>query len=448
MTAVDHRRWDTRGLGRFESAERAADPFAFVTALGLQAAIVLVGFDYTVTKGASMGLVIGLVTLPLWISTMRRYSLAPTILVLAVLCVPSGYVLSRLSSVDHAVDGNLRTSWFGLILSGVAGMAIILWARTKFPLHRVVLLYGIGALADAVMFGNMSWKFDLAEPTTFVVLGIVERFNNRLVPAVAVLVIGVFGVLDEGRSFFGFCLIAATLTFWQMRPVGKLTKAARWFPVVLMVGICAAIYSMGTTLLTSGALGATLQERSTAQIQATGSLLAGGRPEWAATRELIRLNPEGFGAGVVPSWADLQAGRTGLASINIDAGGYTTNYLFGNGFELHSVAADLWVSFGFIGAALAVVILVALVRSMSFLIAERRAATSVLFACALALWYLCFGPIYSNWLDICVALGLALVVRDRDRTAEDGPVPGSTDADTATGPTPALSPPPRATPRR
>ncbi len=425
MTAVDHRRWNTRGLGRFETAERTTDPFAQITALGIQAAVVLVGFDYTVMKGASVGLVIGLGLLPLWLPTMRRYTLAPTILLLSVLCVPAGYVLSRLSSIDHAVDSNLRTSWFGLILSGAAGMAIILWARANFPLHRVVLLYGLGSLAQAVMFGSMSWKFDLSEPTTFVVLGLLERFRSRLLPAIAVLVLGVFGILDEGRSFFGFCLIAATLTIWQMRPLGRLTKAARWFPVVLMVGICLAIYSLGTTLLTSGALGETLQERSTAQIDATGSLLAGGRPEWAATRELIRQHPVGFGAGVVPSWADLQAGRTGLASINIDAGGYTTNYLFGEGFELHSVAADLWVSFGLVGVALAVVILVALVRSMSFLIAERRAATSVLFACSLALWYLCFGPIYSNWLDNCVARGLALVVRDRARGEEDGPVPAS-----------------------
>jgi hypothetical protein len=27
----------------------------------------------------------------------------------------------------------------------------------------------------------------------------------------------------------------------------------------------------------------------------------------------------------------------------------------------------------------------------------------------LALWYVLFGPMYGNWLDVCAALGMALV---------------------------------------
>ena len=55
--------------------------------------------------------------------------------------------------------------------------------------------------------------------------------------------------------------------------------------------------------------------------------------------------------------------------------------------------------------------LFAIVRSLSFLIAARQATTSVIFACIGALWYMLFGPIYSNWLEVCLALGLALLVR-------------------------------------
>jgi hypothetical protein len=79
------------------------------------------------------------------------------------------------------------------------------------------------------------------------------------------------------------------------------------------------------------------------------------------------------------------------------------------------VAADLWARFGWVGVALAVAIALALVRSLSFLLAARRAPTFLIFACVLALWYILFGPMYSNWLDVCAALGMALVPLDAGR---------------------------------
>jgi hypothetical protein len=83
--------------------------------------------------------------------------------------------------------------------------------------------------------------------------------------------------------------------------------------------------------------------------------------------------------------------------------------MFGGSYELHSVAADLWVRFGWVGVALAAAMVAMMVRSLSFLLAARRAPAFVTFACILALWYMLFGPIYSNWLDVCLALGLAAV---------------------------------------
>ena len=91
--------------------------------------------------------------------------------------------------------------------------------------------------------------------------------------------------------------------------------------------------------------------------------------------------------------------------------------MFGNTFELHSVTADLWARFGWVGVALAVALAVALVRSLSVVLAARRAPTYLIFACLLALWYLLFGPMYSSWLDVCAALGLALVPVGAGRAA-------------------------------
>lgn len=382
-----------------------------LVALLVQAIVVLVGLDLTVAKGFSAAFVALIVLTPVWLPAIRTYRSVMLILILAPIALLAGYLLSMVSAKDHLVDTSLQLRWSALILSGLAAMIGLLWARRLVPLHRVVLLLGIGAVAHAVLFTEMSWKYDLVEPLTYVVLGLVERFRSRLIPAAVVLVMGLIGVINEGRSFFAFCVVAAMATLWQIRPRGERTESNPWYPVVLLAGSCAAVYWSISTLLTRGVFGTTLQERSVEQIQSSGSLLAGGRPEWAATRELMKQNPMGFGTGVVPGWSDLQAGRAGLASINIDAGGYTTNYLFGGGFELHSIVSDLWVTCGIAGLAFAAVVIFAILRSLSSQIAARQAATSVLFACSIALWALLFGPIFSNWIDVGVALGLVLILR-------------------------------------
>jgi hypothetical protein len=175
----------------------------------------------------------------------------------------------------------------------------------------------------------------------------------------------------------------------------------------VVVGVL--VYVGAAALMTSGALGTEVQERSVTQISTSGSLIAGGRPEWAASLALFEMRPQGYGIGVVPSWTDLQTGRAGMASINVDAGGYTTNFMFGGAFELHSVVSDLWVNCGAVGFALAMLVLFCLVRNASFLLASREAATIVLFTTGVALWAVLFGPLYTDWRLVCVSLGLSML---------------------------------------
>jgi hypothetical protein len=413
--------------------------YARATRIIASGAVVAIGLDERVGYGATAALPLAVVLLPLWLPFLRQYALATLIAGLAGLAAVSGVVLSELAAVDHVVSGPNRIQAIGLLASGIAAFGLLLWAASLLPLHRIAMLYGIGALASTIASGETSWKYNLAVPATFVVLGAVERRRSTVLPAVTILVMGVIGVADEARSYFGVCVLAATLTIWQLRPASQQSPASqespatqpsqpsqtrpssarnRWFPVALLAGLGVAIYFFTSALATGGTLGETLQERSSTQISDSGSLIAGGRPEWAATRELLALTPAGYGAGVVPNWADRSAGETGLASINVDAGGYADNYMFGSTFELHSIAADLWVRFGWVGVALAAVIVLVIVRGVSFMLAARQAPAYLLFACILALWYVLFGPIYSNWLDVCVALGLAAVGAGRRPPAE------------------------------
>jgi hypothetical protein len=400
----------------------AIDPYARATAIIVYVVLMIVGYDLRVGYGASASLLLAIVLFPLWIRDYRKFSLASAIGVLALVACVVGVWLSIGTSVDHAINAYNRVASVTHLLSGIGAMALILWARKLMPLNRVVFFYGLGALASPFLHHTTSWKFDLAVPTTYVVLGVVEQFRSRLVPAVAVLGLGAIGIVADGRSFAGFCVLAATLTLLQIRPERdesnpkrQKSRLGRWFPAIIVIGVILSGYFIASSLLTGGYLGTTLQDRSQAQVDATGNLILGGRPEWAATRELMLMRPLGYGTGVVPSWTDLTAGTAGLSKINVDTGGYANNYMFGGQFRLHSVLADLWVSFGPVGLVLGLLIIVALIRSLSFLIAERRAATSVIFACALGLWYMLFGPIYSNWLDVCAALGFALMLRSETR---------------------------------
>jgi hypothetical protein len=406
-----------------------SDAHAPATRLIASVAVVVVGFDLHVMMGATAALPLA-VLVPLWLPVLRTYPLATLMCGLAALSVVSGLVLADLSSVDHQVSQVRGFQVIGLLASGIAALVLLLWARTELPLNRVVLLYGAGALVGAVVDGDLSWKFNLAMPTALIVLALLDRERPSVVPAVAILVIGILAAADDGRSLFGATVLAATLAVWQLRPRSPVGRERGWFPVILIAGIGLAVYFFTTALVTGGALGETLQQRSTAQIASQGSLITGGRPEWAATRELVKLNPDGYGVGVVPNWTDRMTGKVGLESINVEVDPFREQYMFGNELELHSVAADLWADYGWAGVALAAVITVALVRSLSFALAARRAPTYLIFAVVMAIWFLLFGPMFSNWLDVCAALGFALLAGHQrspsDASAPEGTVPAAT----------------------
>jgi hypothetical protein len=395
------------------SADRQSevtDPYAKATALIAQVAVFVVGFDLK-SDGLSASLPIALVLLPLWLRSVWQYTFAQLLTMLMAAAAVLGLVLSTIAAQDHEVNPASRVQMTGLLLSGAGALVLILWARREIPLHRVVALYGLGGVASAVVDGRLSWKYGVALPATFLILGLMERSGSRLRVAVVVTALGIVGLLDDYRSYFAFCLLAATLTVWQTRPQGADRPLNRWWPAILLAGLGLAMYLLITTLMASGYLGEAAQTRTVEQIERSGSLLAGGRPEWGATLELMKLRPSGYGAGVIPNLADIHNAAAGLESLNIGLNLERDRYMFGTEFRLHSLVADLWVRFGLIGVALAATILVAVVRSLSFSLAQRTASTSVILAAMLVLWSLAFEPSYTYWVPVCVAIGLVLVPR-------------------------------------
>jgi hypothetical protein len=123
----------------------------------------------------------------------------------------------------------------------------------------------------------------------------------------------------------------------------------------------------------------------------------------------------GYGLGVVPNFTDRQIGKEGLIAVGNTPDPFREQYMFGQQLELHSVASDLWAGFGWMGVALAATIAFTLARGWSFALAARQAPGYLSFAVIIAFWYLLFGPLASNWLDVCSALAFAILAGDPAR---------------------------------
>jgi hypothetical protein len=175
-----------------------------------------------------------------------------------------------------------------------------------------------------------------------------------------------------------------------------------------------------------GALGTAAQERSQAQIDASGSVLTGGRPELGAFVALLARQPWGYGSGVLPTTRDVWIAKTGMSALNYDPdNGYVERYLFGNGFEVHSVLGDLWIRFGIIGAIFAVAVVAYCLYSTSSRISTGTASAVLVLLSLQAAWDLAFGPFLSasRGMGLVIALAaLPVVAREAPPDSSERPV--------------------------
>lgn len=379
------------------------------------AAVALLGLNQSMFASMVPGLTIGtlvvLALLPVWIGVLRQFRFATTMMVLAVAAVVWGAFLSRFQGT-RTFDSSLAIEFTLVFLTGMGGLGLLLWARTVLPTYQVALVFGIGYLLrmlQEVPGSANAWKYQVSVPLTIIVLALASKAKSAVPTLGSLLALGLISVLSDSRSYFGFCLLAAVLVIWQRRPeaAGKqMNKAA----VVGLIAVALfALYSIGTNLLVQGYLGQANQQRTVQQIEDSGSLLIGGRPEWTGTLALMREQPFGFGLGTTPSSDDVMAAKSGIRAIGTDTeNGYVNNYMFGGHFKLHSIVADLWATFGWIGFTLGIVIMVALGYCLIDRLASRTASGLVCLLAVLGLWDMAFGPIYKNLSDVMIALALTL----------------------------------------
>jgi hypothetical protein len=376
-------------------------------------ALVLIASRFEIAQGITAGHVATVVLLPIWWPALRRFWGARPLVVVGLIAVASGLWLASLSSADHAVTPGVLVEDTALLVGLVLGVGVIAWARTLLKDWQVGLWFGLGlVLAISPGTGQYDvnpWKFGFALPVAIVVLALAARRGWRVVEVLALLALAGASAVNDARSGFALLGLAAVITAVQ---VGRRRPGRRRNPLLTVVVIAAlglAVYNVGLSLVLEGALGEGTQERSLEQIERSGSVFLGGRPELAATLALMAERPVGLGPGVGATLSEILAAKTGMAAINYDPNnGYVERYMFGARTELHSVFGDLWVTFGIPGLALAAMLLLLLLRSLAIGVATKSASALLVYASCVSLWNFFFGPLSTSVPVLLLAIGLGL----------------------------------------
>jgi len=388
-------------------------------ALVAGALVVLVGFDQPVYRTLSAASVAGAALAPVWWSALRHFRGARTILGLGVLALFMGLALTEASSADHRTSNSLALTTTFILINVLIGSGLLLWARTLMRTSAVAVLVGVGMLGAVLSSGlglsAYTWRFGYSVPVAVLALALAWHAGRRKLQAVLALALAAGSALAGGRSTFAMLLVAAIVTAWQAT-TARTRSGSRAKVVALSLALVFAIYQVGQGLILDGYLGESAQARTTAQIAASGNILLGARPEMGATIALFAHQPLGFGSGTLSTLADIRVAKEGMAQLGYDPNnGYVDRYMFGSGYELHSIIGDTWARFGLAGLAFCLAAIWFTTQSVAGLVARRAAPALVTFLAVRLVWNALFGPVLSTSTLTAATIGLLLAVRSGDR---------------------------------
>ncbi|WP_223627486.1 hypothetical protein [Microbacterium sp. EST19A] len=379
---------------------------------------VILAARITLLQGVTAGILISIVLLPVWVVTLWRHRGGSVIVTLGGLAIISGLVLTDFFAGDHPTSESMMQQNTFSLISVIGGIGVVVWVRSLLGNAATALWYGVGLMVGVVFHGldmDNVWKFDLSVPATVIVLALCMMSRRPWVEMIALLLLAVVSALNDSRSAGSMLLVAAALVVWQALG-SRLAKSSTTVRTLAVFGFTAVIgYAALQAFILEGWFGKAAAVRSEAQIAQSGSLLLGGRPELGASTELIAANPFGLGSGTLANGIDLLIAKTGMARLNYDPNnGYVERYMFGNGFEVHSMLGDLWIRFGLFGAAMLIVALVVITLGTAGQVAKRAASGLMIFLAIQVFWDSLFAPFFSTSISTLV-LGVALAMVPRTR---------------------------------
>lgn len=371
----------------------------------------------------TVGDLLGLATLPLWLPVVRRYRAAWPLLLVGVVALGVGTVLTVSHADDHEVtlSGYLTASI--LLTSLLLSFGFLLWARERLRMGTLSALFGFGLLLGLPLgnplFPTNPWKYGVGFAVSVIALGLAQLGGRRGPELLVVSALAAVAAATDFRSAFAFLALVAALLLWQSRPTAQTRRGSAVRTLLAVFVMAMVVYNVAQALILEGAFGEETRARSARQLETAGSLLLGGRPELAATVALMRASPLGFGPGVFPNQHDVAAAKAGMLNVNYNPdNGYVDNWMFGRGFYVHSTIGDLWVQFGLAGVALVAIIVIIMLHRLSRSLADRAASGLVLLLIVTVTWSLFFETFYSTLTKIILLLALS-VTRKSEATRDE-----------------------------
>ncbi|MEW1806499.1 hypothetical protein [Pseudarthrobacter sp. NPDC080039] len=272
------------------------------------------------------------------------------------------------------------------------------WCFERVDVYRGFVLLSAGAATSAALKSNdLSWKFGIGLSLTLLALALAARhgsFWTRLVLSTSAAV----SAANDARTMALISITVLACTFIGKRRVKWIRMHPKTSFLGIAVGFAIMSYVMVQSMM-SGLFGLEIQSRTIAQTSGGRDLLTSGRSEWAASIELFKQSPFGFGIGVTPGDA-MQSDA--LRAVTAAGGDFTalqywTVNVFGNRLDLHSNTVDLWAHFGVGGVALAAVMAWIFVKAFPLCVSAVRYLGAVpLFAVMSASWDLLFSPMADS----------------------------------------------------
>lgn len=369
-----------------------------------------IGANITLPFGASVGGLLAIATAPVWAVRLATNRWGRWIVAGVVLSIASGIVLTSLNSYDHATLQSSVIERSMLLVQLAACVGFLLWAHLLVGVSATTIAFGAGA-AVGIAFGggDGSWRFTYSIPLTLLVLAVASSTSRTWVQVSALGALAVVGLLNDSRSNSAFLLLSATLLVWQ-RLVAKGTRRSRGAgALVALAGVGGSVFLLLQTAIVEGYFGEATQARTAEQLERSGNLLLGGRPEAAASFALLTRYPLGMGSGIRANYQDIMIAKTGMAGIGYDPNnGYVERFMFGSAIEVHSMLGDLWLWFGLPGAALAVISAVLVLQGLARGYAHRALTALFVYLVTRSLWDLFFSPVSTSLRAWILVLSLAI----------------------------------------
>lgn len=384
-----------------------------LTSLLAFAAASLVAVRFYLPFDVAVGTVVAGALLPVTWSAVRRHQFLGLVVALCGVAGASTVLLTLLHAGVEQWSPRLTVVTSVRVLGLAMVVLVLAWARDVLGSRVVVLAYGLGALASVAINGVNSanpWKFSLSLPVILIALSLPGVWGHRWREVLVVGALTVVSSLNDSRSAAGLLLIALALVLSQ-RSAARERRHRGVVLVQLALLALGGYYAVQAAIL-EGLLGDQARDRSVQQIEQSGSVLLGGRPEIGASTALVSEHPLGIGAGVLVSYDDLMTAKEGMARLGYDPNnGYVEKYLFGNGYEVHSVLGDLWLWAGLPGVALCAIVIVVLLHGLSDRLAGGATPALVSYLVLRSLWDMPFSPVASSVWTLAPALALSLVPR-------------------------------------